>query len=66
MKGSFLALKKERVASFLHSNRGFRSDMSFGELVLDMRLNADEDKENISENTMTQTDEILVDQNQPK
>ena len=40
--------------------------MSFGELVLDMRLNADEDKENISENTMTQTDEVLVDQNQPK
>ena len=40
--------------------------MSFGELVLDMRLNADEDKENISENTMTQTDEILIDQNQPK
>ena len=54
------------MAPFLHSNRGFRSDMSFGELVLDMRLNADEDKENISENTMTQTDEILIDQNQPK
>ena len=35
---------KERVEPFLHSNRGFRPEMSFGELVLDTRLNADEDK----------------------
>ena len=47
-----------KIAHFLSDNRGFRKEMSFGEMTLNIEVTPDDEKENNIEHRPTQTDEL--------
>lgn len=47
-----------KIDHFLSDNRGFRKEMSFGEMTLNIEITPDDEKENNIEHRPTQTDEL--------
>lgn len=48
-----------KIEHYLSDNRGFRKEMSFGEMILHIEVSPDDEKENITEHKPTQTEEII-------